>query len=177
MRDATLTELRPVLGFEDSYSISNEGDLFRTKQTNGTTLGAKRKPQFNARGYVTYMLSVGSKVSTHRAHRLVWEAFNGKIPRDMTINHKNGIKTDNRLENLEIVSRAENTIHAIEVLDSYFRGEQVHIAKLSEKDIPAICAEYAQGGISHRALATKYGVTSATIFDVLHRKSWAHVSR
>lgn len=47
----------------------------------------------------------------HSVHRLVWIAFNGKIPKNKHINHKNGIKTDNRLCNLEICSPKENTIH------------------------------------------------------------------
>jgi len=57
-----------------------------------------------------------SKVSFGRnsisAHRLVWIVFNGKIPNGMEINHKNGIKHDNHLTNLELVTRGGNIKHA-----------------------------------------------------------------
>ena len=50
------------------------------------------------------------------AHRLVWRHFHGPIPDGMTINHKNGKKQDNRPENLEVMTYAEQTKHAIDVL-------------------------------------------------------------
>lgn len=49
------------------------------------------------------------------AHRLIWEATNGPIPEGMEINHINGIKNDNRLANLEVVTRSENARHAYRV--------------------------------------------------------------
>lgn len=45
-------------------------------------------------------------------HRLVWYVHNGPIPNHLTINHKNGKKTDNRLENLELMTQGENQKHA-----------------------------------------------------------------
>lgn len=45
-------------------------------------------------------------------HRIVWEENFGKIPSGLIVHHKNGDKTDNRIKNLEIVSRAEhNKLH------------------------------------------------------------------
>lgn len=52
-------------------------------------------------------------------HRLVWEVFNGKIPENMLINHKNGIKNDNRLENLELVTHQENMKKAAEETNAW----------------------------------------------------------
>jgi hypothetical protein len=151
--------------------------LFRTQSLLGKACWKLLKPLASSRGYDAYTLSKQGTVTNKKGHRLVWEAFNGPIPKDMTINHKNGNKKDNRLANLEVVSQAENTEHAIVVLDSYYKGEQVHIAKLTEKEIPEICRLYANGGISQRALAAKYNVTCATIHDVLHNVTWRHVSR
>lgn len=50
--------------------------------------------------------------NTKNIHRLVWEAFHGAIPPGFEVNHRNGDKTDNRLENLELVTRSENMAHA-----------------------------------------------------------------
>lgn len=46
------------------------------------------------------------------AHRLIWEAVNGPVPDGLEINHRNGRKADNRIENLELVTRGENIRHA-----------------------------------------------------------------
>lgn len=50
------------------------------------------------------------------AHRLVWRHFVGPIPPGMTVNHKNGNKQDNRLENLELATHSEQVLHARRVL-------------------------------------------------------------
>ncbi len=44
-------------------------------------------------------------------HRFVWEAFRGEIPNGMQVNHRNGVKDDNRLVNLELVSNQQNQQH------------------------------------------------------------------
>ena len=46
------------------------------------------------------------------AHRLIWESVHGPIPAGLQINHKNGVKSDNRIANLEAVTASENTLHA-----------------------------------------------------------------
>lgn len=68
-------------------------------------------------GYVSVTIRVEKGVyKTRYAHRLVWEAFNGPIPSDVEINHKNGLKHDNSLDNLELVTKSENIKHAISEL-------------------------------------------------------------
>jgi len=61
------------------------------------------KPNLNT-GYVQVMVR-GKRLSVHR---VVWEYFNGPIPEGMQVDHKNGIKHDNRLENLRLVTPRQN---------------------------------------------------------------------
>ena len=53
-----------------------------------------------------------------RVHRLVWENHMGPIPEGMDVDHKNSVKTDNRLENLQLLTRRENILkyHRIDKL-------------------------------------------------------------
>jgi len=66
-----------------------------------------------------YIGTHGYMVTTMRGrafllHRVVWEACVGPIPDRMVMNHINGVKTDNRLCNLEVVTSSQNNVHALE---------------------------------------------------------------
>lgn len=89
--------------------INERGYVINTDT--GVILGRRGKP-LNAitRGYA--VVSHGSERVNVMAHRFVWEAVYGPIPNGMQINHKNGIKHDNRISNLELVTASENMKHA-----------------------------------------------------------------
>lgn len=170
-----MVDVRPVLGFETHYQVSSEGEIVRISRASGTVIGAKRKPQLTSRGYLGVMLSVGSVVTHHKVHRVVWQAFNGTIPKGRAINHKNGVKTDNRLANLELCTNQENSKHAKEELDVFRRGEKQHNAKLTDQDVMTIRKIYAEGSTTQRELAKVYGINHSTLNDVVNRKSWTHI--
>ncbi len=88
-----------------TYKVSDSGEIFSNYRKKGWI---KRKTQINKKGYES--ISFGSKQGHcgKLVHRVVWEAFNGLIPDNLTINHKNEIKTDNRLSNLELLSNKDN---------------------------------------------------------------------
>ena len=92
--------------FRDSiYMVSNLGRVKNAKTDKllqGKITGA---------GYREYCLTLNGKKQSFRAHKIVWEAWVGT--EQMVINHINGNKLDNRLENLENVSNQENTLKAI----------------------------------------------------------------
>jgi hypothetical protein len=131
-------------------------------------------------GYVRYALCRENERRDLFAHRLAWEAFNGPIPDNLQINHKNGIKHDNRLANLEIVTSSENNTHRFRVLGvkptkAPNPGSKNGRAKLTEADIPKIRRMLASG-MTQTAIAKKFGVDQTQISLIALGKSWRHVA-
>ena len=105
-----MSEWKRVLGYEGLYEVNELGQIRSLPRA--TTKGKILVPYTSkSNGYQYISLSQNNKRGTKRVHRIVMEAFCGKRD-DMLINHKNGIKTDNRLENLEYCTQSENMIHA-----------------------------------------------------------------
>jgi hypothetical protein len=101
-------------------------------------------------GYLQIRFATGKKRFCVMAHRLVWFHFCGEIPQGMEINHKNGIKTDNYPENLEVVTSSENKLHSIHILGQHKRvlnqnGENNVNAKLTSYQVSEIKRRRALG--------------------------------
>lgn len=93
-------------GKESIYSIDKDGRVFNT-QTNNELKGS-----ITENGYRYFRLSLNGKKYRFYAHRLVAEYYLEKGQQSQIVNHKNGNKLDNRVENLEWVTYSENSIHA-----------------------------------------------------------------
>lgn len=107
------------------------------------------------------------------AHRLVWVASNGAIPDGLEINHKNGLRGDNRLDNLELVTPGENLQHAYTQLGRWrAQGEHNGRAKLSAEEVGSIRAALANG-TAKRVLARQYGVTPLIIRKIARGELWS----
>lgn len=110
---------KPVVGYEGQYDVSSEGrvrSLARKCHLGRRTLKARILLQSpNAEGYLRLSLKSEGKARTVRVNRLVAMAFM-PIPNcdEMEVNHKNGIKSDNAVSNLEWNTRKENQSHAVE---------------------------------------------------------------
>lgn len=91
----------------DKYMVSTEGKVLSYQYKKPKIL----KPQKDSMGYVHYRLYNGEEVKLFKGHRLVLETFTDPIEGKEVINHINGIKDDNRLENLEWCSQSENMKH------------------------------------------------------------------
>jgi hypothetical protein len=97
----------------DLYSATSSGKIISKKT------GLEIKELFRKDGYINVHVFVGKinnkkKYSLKLQHRLVAAAFFGESALD--VNHKNGIKADNRIENLEYCTRSQNIRHSIDVL-------------------------------------------------------------
>ena len=101
-----IEEFRPIEGTNGKYSVSNFGNV---KNDKGKILSPGK-----TRGYPIVCLFYPTKRMSKHIHRLVMDAFVEKRPSGMQVNHIDGVKTNNRLDNLEYVTPSENTIHSVE---------------------------------------------------------------
>ena len=96
---------KPVTGFEGIYEVSSLGNVRNAN-------GRMRKPFMIPRGYLMIDLFHNYKRTHARVNRLVAEAFIPNTDNKPEVNHKNGNKMDNRVENLEWSTKSENMVHA-----------------------------------------------------------------
>lgn len=92
---------KPIKGFENQYEIRNDG-LIHSFTRKGTK-GGYSWGYDNGKGYLKINLFKDGIYTNKKIHRLVWETFMGDIPNGYDVHHINGIKTDNRLENLCLI--------------------------------------------------------------------------
>lgn len=110
-----------------------------------------------------------------QAHRVIWEAVHGPIPDGMVINHKNGKKTDNRIDNLELATQHENVQHAWRTGLSVSRKGSAHpAAKINNLLVYAIRA-LAELGMPQEELARKVGISRTQVSGIVRRSSWSHL--
>jgi hypothetical protein len=102
-----------VLVFDGLYAVTKNGEVKRAVDGVNTYAGKLLTPCKSANGYMIVGLHQNGKRVNQLVHRLVAEAFIGKIENGLEVNHKDGDKLNNRVENLEIVTKSENCKHAI----------------------------------------------------------------
>lgn len=152
--------------------------LFRLKrfycQKSGDVFGVKSlqplKYNLSSSGYKQYALYFKGKYILAYGHQLVVLFFMGKYGPHLVINHKNGNKLDNRLCNLEVVTKRQNTIHAVKN-GLVCRGHKIAHSKLMDADVQLIRKKLKLGG-SPSIIAKSFGVNTRTIYKILYKETW-----
>ena len=104
--DCEINEIwKPVHGFEDKYEISNKGIIHSFKRQG--TKGGYTCGTIDDYGYLSIMLS-RTPLIRKKIHLLVYETFVGPVPEGYEVHHKNHNPSDNRLENLELLTKEEH---------------------------------------------------------------------
>ncbi len=129
-------------------------------------------------GYLLIATTIDGVKTVTGAHRVVWTYFNGQpIPPGITINHKNGIKNDNRPSNLELATYSEQRRHALDVLKvkrHQPKGSLHPKTKLTEDDVVNMRALRAEG-MMVKDIAAQYLMKRKAVSAICTRKTWKHV--
>lgn len=188
---------RDIEGYVGLYQVSNKGrvrSLDRldvrsdgSKGSNRRLRGALLKASVGKVGYYVVVLSKNRTRKTFTVHRLVAIAFIDNPDNKGSVNHINGIKTDNDINNLEWTTHKENMRHGWDtglITPSYnnkngnAQGEKHHGAKLTEEDVRFILDNIRSNGgpMTQRGLGRHFGVSNSTVYHIVKRNTWKHVS-
>lgn len=178
---------KDVIGYEGLYLISTFGNIKSLDKTvkSGTLnnptrfiKGKQLKLRPDQDGYFRVSLTLNFKKKIHFVHRLVLSTFVENKFNKPQINHKNGIKSDNNLLNLEWCTLSENRSHAYATgLQNGLsrRGEKSNFAKLTKDQVITIRAEYVPYKVTQKQLGIKYGITQSGIQHIIKLKSWNYL--
>lgn len=151
---------KDIEGYEGLYQVSNTGKIKSLKNN------IIMKQTDDKDGYKKIVLSNNGSRGYYRVHRLVARSFihNNGFP---FVNHKNGIKHDNCVDNLEWCTQSHNERHA------YDTG--LKCTKLKAQDVLKIRELYNTGNYTMRFLANKFNTAYSHVNSIIHRRKWRHI--
>lgn len=144
-----------------NYFANEYGEVFSQTQ--------KINPTKHHTGYMVFSI----KKKQIRVHRFIIECFIGEIPKHLQVNHKDGNKTNNCLNNLEVVTAKENNTHAIKTgLKVFHPGEKNGMSKLTNTEAKSLILDIKNTNLSNLELGNKYQLHSRYISLVRHKRRW-----
>src|SRR5215813_4747451 len=178
-----MAETKPTVEYRDiqghpGYRAGSDGSIWSCRRR-----GSGRAPRLTGTwrqmtavsqttGYLAVLLSPSRR--HHLVHTLVLLAFVGPRPAGMQCCHRDGDRTNNRLENLRWGTWRDNYADQIRH-GTDGRGERNPRAKLTEADVRHIRSQYAAGGVTQKQLAAQHGVTQSVISHAITGRRWSHV--
>ncbi len=182
-----MSDLFGIPGVPGAYA-SRDGRLWSRRKPRGVGLyeaAREVRGTVTRDGYRRVRFSAGKRGLSLLAHRVVALVFIGPPPDGMQVNHIDGDKLNNAVENLEYVTCRENIRHSIR-MGLFARGERMGSSKLTEEQVLEIRRLYSEGGgviragcaakHSTRALAKRFGVSASAISGIVTGRTWTHLT-
>jgi hypothetical protein len=147
------------------YRVSSFGRVWSDKA------GRVLKATVYKRGYPGVTLNGKNRY----VHQLVAQAFFSNPDNKKTVNHKDGDKTNNHVDNLEWATYTENCLHAVRVLGAKGAHGATHPrAKLNDDQVREIRA--LQGLVPYHEVMRRFNVSRGTVYGIWTRSKWKHVA-
>jgi len=180
----TIEIWRDVPGYEGMYRVSTHGRVasYPRLRKNGKQHKDRIMRTAQKGGSYEYYQVLLTDLAGNRKkcmiHRLMAFAFIPNPDSKPEINHKNGNKHDNRLENLEWVTASENRQHSFaNGLQLIQRGEKCRWAKLTDADVIKIKALLRSGSLTQKKIGEMFGVSRSCILNIKIGKDWKHIKQ
>ncbi len=159
---------KPIIidGVKTRYIIDRLGNIYNSENKKPLI------PQLSSGGYYRVQLRINNVSKSYAIHRLVAYAFISNPFNKPDINHIDGIKSHNYVENLEWVTKSENSLHAYRTGLNSNAGEINPKAKLTEQDVISIWNDINMNNDSFINIGKKYGVSKATISHIYKGDTW-----
>jgi hypothetical protein len=155
-----------------SYFVGNKGTIRGFKKA--------LSPKTKSNGYKEVQIYINKKPIMKYVHRLVAEYWIGKIPKGYNVNHIDGDKSNNCVENLEIVTPSENSLHSYHVLGNkapVFQGDKHPMTKLTKEDVSEIRYLYDESILSTNDIHKMFHdlISLSALRKICYRSTWKHI--
>jgi len=161
-----MARFNTIKGYKGLYKISTDGLVYSIRNK------INLKPNLIGNGYESVILCKDKIQERACVHRLVAEKFIPNTNNKPQVNHIDGNKLNNCVDNLEWCTAKENLYHARENGLINQNGEDSSSAKLTNEDVVNIRRLYSKGFFSQKLIANKYNVTQSNINKIVNNKTF-----
>lgn len=163
---------RDVKGYEGLYFVNEFGEIYSYPKK--TRKGVRKMlAHKNKNGYLSIDLCKNGNIKKYSLHRIIALAFLDNIENKEQVNHINGNKHDNRIENLEWSTRSENQKHSIETGLRSAKGEKNSQSKLTEIQVLNIFNDKR----TYNQISKDFKISISTISDIKRGHTWNHITK